>query len=71
MIMSRMKKAKIKMRMLPYKKKLYEEEVKDKGVYIAYSNVNQAYFVMFYKQILRIFNTKKEAKSYLTEISNI
>ena len=41
------------------------------GVYIAYSNVNQAYFVMFYNQILRIFNTKKEAKSYLTEISNI
>jgi len=45
-------------------------EVKDKGVYIAYSNVNQAYFVMFYNQILRIFNTKEEAKSYLTEISN-
>ena len=27
--MSRMKKAKIKMRMLPYKKKLYEEELKE------------------------------------------
>ena len=41
-----------------------------KGVYISYSKVNQAYFVMFYDQILKIFNTKEEANSYLTEISN-
>ena len=43
--------------------------MKKEGIYISYSKVNQAYFVMFYDSILRIFNTKEEAKYYLKEIS--
>jgi hypothetical protein len=44
--------------------------MKPDEIYISYSKVNQAYFVMFYDQILKILNTKKEADSYLTEICN-
>jgi hypothetical protein len=44
--------------------------MKKEGIYISYSKVNQAYFVMFYDQILKICNTKKEANCYIKEISN-
>lgn len=47
-----------------------KEKIPWDGVYISYSKTNQAYFVMFHDLILKIFNTKEEANSYLTEISN-
>ena len=44
--------------------------MKKEAIYISYSKTNQAYFIMFYDSILRIFNNKEEANNYLKEISN-
>lgn len=35
------------------------------GIHIEYSNVNQAWFVMWYDQVLRIFNEKDDAEYYV------
>ena len=41
-----------------------------KAFYIVYSKMNQAYFVMFFEQVLRICNDKIEADEYLASIVN-
>jgi hypothetical protein len=39
------------------------------GVSIRYSPVNQAYFVMWHDQVLRLFNRREEAERYANEIT--
>jgi hypothetical protein len=41
---------------------------KSSGIHLKYSPVNQAYFVMWHNQVLRIINDKKEAEEYVKEI---
>jgi len=39
------------------------------GITIRYSNVNQAYFVMWHNQVLRVFNRYADAERYADEIA--
>jgi len=38
------------------------------GIQIKWSAVNQAWFVMWHDQVLRIFNSKSDAEEYLDEL---
>jgi hypothetical protein len=38
------------------------------GLHIEYSNVNQAWFLMWFDQVLRIFNEKWEAQAEMNDL---
>jgi hypothetical protein len=38
------------------------------GLHIEYSNVNQSWFLMWFDQVLRIFNEKWEAQAELDDL---
>lgn len=40
------------------------------ALYIKYSPVNQAYFVMWHDTVLRIFNDERDANNYVRELRN-
>lgn len=39
------------------------------GLYITYSNVNQAWFLMWFDQVQRIFNVKADAEAELERLT--
>jgi len=41
-----------------------------KGIYKRYSKVNQAWFVMWHHELLRVFNDEEEADHYIKELLN-